>query len=230
MFCFSSVVLYVDMKYNLPKGYLSNSACDLWESSPQQYREKYYLNRSGFSTPYTEFGKEFARDIELNPDKYPHIPKGSVGEFPVKWVIEEVPVVGYFDSFEPSTKSIFEYKTSIVGGSSPWNHVKVRKWSQLPFYAMCTRAMFGTYDPLVHLVVLNTIWGEVCKETKFGTQLILECEKKLMFADGALEDPKIFKRTIEDWEVDSMAERLVRIAQEVSDDYTAYQQSILVSF
>lgn len=208
--------------FNLPRGYLSSSACDLWERNPQDYREKYYLNQPGFSTPYTKFGKEFAADIEKNPDKYPHIPKGSVSEFPVKWVIEGVPVVGYLDSFEPSTKSIFEYKTSV---NSSWDNVKVRKWKQLPFYAMCVREMFGTYDPHVKLVVMETEWTEVCQETKFGTQLIRECEKKLVFKPGTLEAPIVFDRDIENWEVDNMVERLVSIATAISDDYTTYQQS-----
>lgn len=210
------------MMFNLPKGYLSSSACDLWEQNPQQYREKYYLRQPGFSTPYTKFGKEFADDIEKNPDKYPNIPKGSIGEFPVKWVIEGVPVVGYLDSFEPKTKSIFEYKTSV---NNSWDNVKVRKWKQLPFYAMCINEMFGEYDPLVHLVVMKTQWVEKCEETKFGTQLIRECEKVLTFADGALENPDIYKREIEMWEVDNMRERLVTIASQISEDYTSYQQS-----
>lgn len=216
------------MKYNLPKGYLSNSACDLWERNKQDYREKYYLNQGGFSTPYTTFGKEFASDIEHHPEKYPNIPKGSVGEFPVKWVIEGVPVLGYFDSFEPTTKEIFEYKTSITGGSDKWDAVKVRKWKQLPFYCMCVREMFGEYNPLVRLVVLHTEWAEICNETKFGTQLIRECEKRLRFADGALENPLIFERNVEAWEVDAMIERLVRIASEITEDYSSYQQGFLV--
>lgn len=212
------------MKLNLPKSYLSSSACDLWERNPQDYREKYYLNSPGFSTPYTQFGKDFAYDIEKHPEKYPHIPKGSVSEFPVKWVIADVPVVGYLDSFEPNTKSIFEYKTSV---NSSWDPVKVRKWKQLPFYAMCIREMFGSYDQNVKLVVMETQWGEVCKETKFGTQVIRECEKALAFKPGTLENPIVFDRDIEPWEVDLMKERLVAIAQAISDDYTSYKQSVV---
>ena len=211
-------------KFNLPKGYLSSSACDLWETSPQGYREKYYLSRPGFSTPYTKFGKWFAEDIEYNPDKYPNVPKGSIAEFPVKWVIEGVPVVGYLDSFEPETKTIFEYKTSInhPGG---WDEVKVRKWKQLPFYAMCVHELFGEYDPVVHLIVLHTEWTEICTETKFGSSITRECEKALQFKDGSTDNPLCFQREIETWEVDNMKERLVRIATEISEDYTSYQQS-----
>ena len=210
--------------YNLPKNYLSSSACDLWERNPQDYREKYYLNQKGFSTPYTQFGKDFADDIERHPEKYPNIPKGSIGEFPVKWVIEGVPVLGYLDSFEPSTKSIFEYKTSV---NSSWNEVKVRKWKQLPFYAMCIREMFGDYDHNVKLVVMETEWGESCRETQFGTKVIRECEKVLVFKEGTVDKPIIFNREIEPWEVDKMKERLVNIAEAVSKDYTSYQQSLV---
>lgn len=212
------------MKYNLPKGYLSSSACDLWEQNPNQYREKYYLRTGGFSSPYTEFGKWFASDIENNPDKYPNVPKYEVSEFPIKWVVEGVPVLGFIDSFSPPSRSIIEYKTSVVTGDGAWDAVKVRKWKQLPFYAMCVREMFGEVNPEVLLVVLRTEWKRQCKETKFGTKLIQECEDVLTFADGATESPLVFNRTIRPWELDKMKERLVRIAQEISDDYGGYQQ------
>ena len=136
--------------YNLPKGYLSSSACDLWDRNQQEYRKKYYLSQPGFSTPYTKFGKWFAEDIEKHPEKYPNVPKGSVAEFPVKWVIEGVPVIGYLDSFEPSTKTIYEYKTSIHPSSSGWSQKKVEQWEQLPFYAMCIEDMFGNLERNEH--------------------------------------------------------------------------------
>lgn len=218
------------MKFNLPKGYLSSSACDLWERNPQDFREKYFLGQPGFSTPYTKFGKWFADDIEKHPEKYPNIPKGSIAEFPVKWVIEGVPVVGYLDSFDPSDKKIFEYKTSIQPSQSGWTQVKVRKWKQLPFYAMCINEMFGEYNPDVNLIVMHTEWTEVCTETKFGTSMVRECEKALQFKEGSLDEPLIFERHIEPWELDVMKERLVRIATEVSEEYTSYQQEFSGQF
>lgn len=204
--------------FTLPKGYLSSSACDLWESSPNSYREKYYLKMPGFSSPYTDFGKRFAEDIETHPDKYPHIPKYSLAEFPFKWLIKGVPVLGYLDSFEPTTCSILEYKTG-VAKQDGWDNVKVRKWKQLPFYATVIRSMFGTYDPLVKLVWLQTEWKEECKEQKFGTKLIRECANVLAFVDTP---PVIFERIIEPWELDLMEERILRIATEISTDYSQY--------
>lgn len=214
------------MKYNLPKGYLSSSACDLWEDNPNGYRDRYYLKKPGFSSPYTDFGKAFAEDIENNPEKYPNIPKYSVAEFPFKFPVSGVPVLGFMDSFEPETKSIIEYKTSVAGKENGWNAVKVRKWKQLPFYATVVKNMFGTYDQLVKLIVMQTEWREVCKETMFGTRLIRECEQKLNFVDGTIDTPQIFERTIEDWEISLMEERIAAIAQAISDDYTQYQQSL----
>ena len=212
--------------YNLPRGYLSSSACDLWENNPQNFREKYYLGRGGFHSPYTDFGKWFADDIEKHPDTYPNIPKYAVPEFPMKWVIEGVPTLGYLDSFCPFTKSILEYKTSIVKGAGSWTPVKVQKWQQLPFYAMTIKEMFGELNPVIKLVVMNTEWQEVCKETKFGTKIIRECSQRIGFAEGATDNPIIFERVIADWEIEAMKKRLICIATEVSNDYTSYQQSI----
>lgn len=207
------------MEYNLPRGYLSSSACDLWERDKNGFRSKYYLGESGFNSPYTDFGKHFADDMEKHPEKYPLVPRYDLPEFPLKWVVAGVPVLGYIDSFCPTKKAIIEYKTGIAAKEDTWNAVKVRKWTQLPFYAMVVRSMFGTYDPNIKLVWLKTEWGEDCKETKFGNQLIRECSNVIRLMD---EKPVIFKRKIEEWELDNAEKRLVTIAEEVSKDYTQF--------
>lgn len=209
------------MQYDLPKGYLSSSACDLWERNPNDFRDKYYRGHAGFSSPYTDFGKRFADDMEHNPEKYPAVPRHAIPEFPIKWVIEGVPVLGYLDSFCPHNKSIIEYKTGILKETPTWDTLKVRKWKQLPFYAMCIRAMFGTYDPNVTLVWLKTEWAEECTEQRFGTQLIQECSPALRLADPT---PEIFVREIEAWELDAMVDRLKRIATEVTEDYARFRE------
>ena len=54
------------MTYNLPKPYLSFSAMEMWKSSKDQYRLKYYSKDDSytFSTMYTEFGKQIAEILE----------------------------------------------------------------------------------------------------------------------------------------------------------------------
>ena len=210
------------MKFLLPKGYLSSSACDLWEHNKQQFRERYYMKQPGFSSPYTDFGRDFAHDLEHNPSKYPWVPRYALAEFPIKWVVEGVPVLGYLDSFCPATKSIMEYKTGLDGGNG-WTAVKVRKWSQLPFYAMCIKEMFGEVNPVIKLVWMKTKWEEVCKEQQFGSTLLRECKNELTLVD---KKPVVFDREIRDFEITYQKDRLTRIGKEVTKDYNAYLKTV----
>jgi hypothetical protein len=210
--------------FNLPRGYLSSSACDLWEQNKNNFRKKYYDGEPGFRTVYTDFGVSFAKQIEEHPERFPHIPRYAVPEFPIKWVVRGVPVLGFIDSFCPEQKAVIEYKTSISSGVEKWSAVKVRKWKQLPFYAMCIKNMFGTVHPLFKLIVLSTEWRDVVEEFPFNGKTFTRSTKLLDFIPESLTDPKIFEREIRDWEIDLMEERLVTIANEVSNDYTSYTQ------
>lgn len=211
-------------QYNLPRGYLSSSACDLWEQNQEQFRRKYYDGEDGFRTVYTEFGKSFAKEIENNPEKFPNIPKYKIPEFPIKWVIDGVPVLGFVDSFCPDNISVIEYKTAVKTGTSPWTNVKVRKWKQLPFYSMCLEQMFGRVDPVIKLIVLHTEWQENVNEQVFGDKTFTKTERTLNFNPDSLLNPIVFEREIRDWERALMRERLVSIASQVSADFTSYQQ------
>jgi hypothetical protein len=210
--------------YNLPRKYLSSSACDLWEQNKDLFREKYYEGKDGFRTAYTDFGVSFAKQIEENPERFPNIPKYAVPEFPIKWVVCGVPVLGYVDSFCPEQKAVIEYKTSISTGKSPWTAVKVRKWKQLPFYAMCIRGMFGTVHPVFKLIVLSTEWRNEITEYPFRDKVYTRSTRSLEFVPESLSAPRVFEREIRPWEIDLMEERLVTIAKEVTEDFTSYQQ------
>ncbi len=48
----------------LPKEHLSVSQINLWESDPIAYQKKYFIGIEDPPSPFLEFGKQFAKDIE----------------------------------------------------------------------------------------------------------------------------------------------------------------------
>jgi hypothetical protein len=214
------------MKYNLPRGYLSHSSLELWRANKQQYRLKYYGDDNySFSTMYTEFGKEIATILEDKKAKKAHpvlckIPAYSVCEHELQFEVDGVPIKGYIDSYDPKKKRIIEYKTSIkrTDGKQYWNPVSVKKHNQMLLYALGVRELEGDVHPLTKLIWMETDIKEVCKEIDFGGGVITDCQPGL-YLTGHFE---VFKRKLEDWEFDWMRKEIVKIATEISDDYTAY--------
>lgn len=221
-----NMLSYVDM-YNLPKGYLSYSSMNLWKSSKDQFRKKYYSTVPyDLDTPYTRFGKETAETLENKKDTKAHpvlsqIPMYSTREFTFEHEVEGIMVKGAIDSFDKRHKRIIEIKTGIRkdGEKAPWDRVKVKKHNQLTLYSLMVKELFGTVHPEVKLIWLETAWVEVCKEIPFGDKTFNSCSPELAFTGNYT----IFPRIIEDWEHDYMRGFIVECATEISEDYTRYK-------
>jgi hypothetical protein len=221
------------MKYNLPRGYLSHSAMECWRSSKDQFRLKYYGDDNfTFSTMYTEFGKDIALILEDKKAKKAHpvlckIPAYKECEYPLLFEVEGVPIKGYIDSFDPVKGRIIEYKTSIKrkDGKQYWNNVSVKKHNQMLLYALGVRTLLGTVHPEVKLIWMETDYKEICTEVQFGNSTIIDCKPGL-YLTGHFE---VFKRKLEDWEFDWMKQEIVKVATEISEDYTAYQKASLTT-
>ena len=214
--------------YNLPKGYLSYSSMNTWKSSKDQFRKKYYSSEPyNLETPYTRFGKEIAETLEDPKATKAHpilskIPSYDYPEYPLEVCIEGVPIKGFIDSFCTKEHKILEYKTGIPkDGKAPWNPLKVRKHDQLLLYAVCVQELLGNVDPLVQLVWMETEWAEECTDEYFNKKKFMTCQPALRLT-GNFE---VFDRTIEEWEHMRMRQDIVRIAEEISKDYTLYQQT-----
>lgn len=221
-----SMLCWGYMKYNLPRPYLSFSAMETWKSSKDQYRLKYYSDDNyTFSTMYTEFGKQIAEILEDKKAKKAHpvlskIPAYKMCEYPLEFEVDGVMIKGFIDGFDPVKKRIIEYKTSIKrkDGKQHWNNVSVRKHNQMLLYALGVRTLLGSVHPEVKLIWMETDYKEICSEVPFGNSTIIDCKPGL-YLTGHYE---VFKRRLEDWEFDWMKLEIVRVAREISDDYTAY--------
>src|SRR3990167_1914351 len=122
----------------LPKGYLSNSAIDLWEKDKPRYRKRYYLGEKSGDTVFTYFGKEIHKQIE---EKKIKVPRYNKPEHRILTEIEGVPILAILDSFHDKRFAFLDYKT---GGEGKWNQVKVQQLEQLPFYSTVVKASCGS--------------------------------------------------------------------------------------
>lgn len=221
------------MKYNLPKGYLSNSSMELWRQSKDTFRGKYYGSHStDISTPYMTFGKEIAELLENKEAVKKHkvlkkIPKYDYPEYPFEVEIEGVPIKGFIDSFCTKKNRILEYKTGIrrSDGTPPWDKVRVKRHNQLLLYSLCVKEKLGDVHPTTKLTWIETHWIEKCLMKDFAGEEFEECGPHLELT-GVFEN---FTRKIEDWEHQWMRNEIVRIATEVTEDYTRYVDNSLVN-
>lgn len=207
-----------ETKYNLPRGYLSYSAWDLWTKSPTQFRKRYYENETPFETTETRFGKKIA-DLLESGIKIDGIDHCEEVEYPFDFEHEGLRLYGRLDGFNPSDFSIIEIKTGHANkdGKAPWDAVKVRKHKQLVFYALVIELMHGQVNDLVRLFWLETEFEK--KEDEFDGHR-LETTTRNLNLTGRVEP---FRRTIEKWERERMLADILRVAREISDDYTKYQ-------
>lgn len=203
-------------KYNLPKSYLSYSAYSLWKSNKDGYRKKYYENIASIETPQTRFGKEQHAKMEESPEV-----RGSETRIECK-IDDDLKLMGYVDSLDPDTLKIIDFKFSHLSktGKEPWDDIKVRKHEQFPYYCLIVRCMFDRYNPEVELH-----WHE----TKFKehTVVVYQGRKYKMTTKNMETTGRVTKfiRNVEEWEVDRMKEEIIKVATEISNDYTLWQST-----
>lgn len=201
-------------KYNLPKGYLSWSAYDLWVHNKNAFRKRYYEGVKMFETPEILYGKSRAKELEDDPTVV-----GSETYIEV-FIDEGLKIMGYLDSFEDTTLSITEYKTAHASpkGKAPWDIKKVNKHGQLVFYQLLVREKFQKFNPLVRLKWFETEVEHPVIIYK-GCRLI---SKKKIKGTGREE---VFERIISSEEIDMLRENIIKVAKEITKDYEDYKRN-----
>jgi hypothetical protein len=211
------------VQYNLPKKYLSYSSWSLWKKNKDAFRRKYYLNEPSFETVETIFGKKIAKMLEdkeaikLHPilSNVFHYP---LVEYPIDIIIEDIPIKGYIDTFDDKLLYFREYKTGHLGrdGKFPWDSVKVSRHDQLPFYSFLIEEKFGEVNNTTHLDWIETKWRE--KSMDFSGHTLV-AESRELELTGKIET---FKRIIYKWERKLIKEDIIKVAKEISEDYTNF--------
>lgn len=186
---------------------------DLWQKSKDQYRARYYMGGPGFESKETIFGKRFAKMME---DSIQHpvadmVPRGDKMEYKILQEIQGVPVLGYLDSFDTTQHFVYEFKT----GKEKWSNLRVAKHDQLVVYSLLVKKKHGHVDPFVRLTWIET---KNCGDEYMIGGVKLTAKTEIDFT-GHVET---FKRRIVQWERDKMEEKIRRIAEEITEDYTKF--------
>lgn len=155
----------------LPKGYLSWSALQLFESSETKYARKYFEKKDDtWSNDYMTFGKRFATAKETGDCQGDPMLEFAMNAVPsygnpeykleseLKTPYGAIKLLSFLDDFHPDLCKILEYKT----GTTPWTQAKVQKHGQLHFYAVSVNTSIGL-NPEQTLVWIQTdrVQGEV---------------------------------------------------------------------
>lgn len=200
---------------DLPRKHLSYSSFSLWKASKVSFRKRYYLNEEVFSTLQSNFGKEQHEKMENNPDV-----KGS--ETKIECDLGEIKLLGYVDSLCPDTLKIIDFKFSHLSkdGKAPWNNVKVRKHQQFPFYCLMVKQIHGIYNPDIELHWHETKFKD--NTVEFDGHTLTSDMRSKMDVTGKVE---IFKRHIAEYEIENIKNEIIKIAKEISDDYTLWKST-----
>jgi len=160
---------------NLPKGYLSWSQLNLWETSPQKYIDQYIYGKSQFENKEMRFGKAFAEMLESGGSPDPTLDHIARMLHKRKWQEAELNVeldgIKLKAIFDSSDKTGFdEYKT----GKTPWSIQRVEMHGQLDFYALTFKLEFG-FIPEIALHWVPEIFAEYVNTTPCFSRRGLNC-------------------------------------------------------
>lgn len=201
------------MKYTLPKPYLSYSAINTFLTNPSDFRKRYYENKQLLVTPELLFGKKIGEMLEHGDESLAHITHGDVAEKELKFEVDGVPILGYIDSFRSEDKYIYEFKT----GKTPWTQGRVEKHLQLDIYSLGVEVLEGCVSDECTL-----IWMETERVNKpVGGRVVHGQEYTIQFTGKVRE----FTRVITKEDRANAYDTIIRVAQDISEDYTDWLSS-----
>jgi hypothetical protein len=147
-----------------PRGYLSWSQLNLWESSPERYKKVYLYGEKLPINKGQAFGAKMADGLEddeatvdpLLDAVMTRIPKFETMEREIRTIIkagdETIPLLAKIDTAKKNLSGFKEYKT----GQTRWTQGQVDKSGQIDFYAMAIYAKTGKIPWDIELVHIET--------------------------------------------------------------------------
>lgn len=111
---------------------LSWSALSSFEYDPEQWYQNYFLGKKPDPSKEMQFGSRFAKSCE-NREPLAPVTMLCKMEQPFKIVFNQIPLIGFADSFcENSKKGFIEYKT----GKKAWTQERADGHGQITMYAL----------------------------------------------------------------------------------------------
>jgi hypothetical protein len=197
----------------LPKEHLSVSQINLWESDPIAYQKKYFIGIPDPPSPFLEFGKQFAKDIEDYAagvqrdfnfpegflDKtliYPHV------EYKLEHDFGDFKMLGYIDNMSKDYEMVIDFKT----GTAPWSTQRLQESLQMQTYSLILWYKFGVMPTSV-----ISYWKTKLKG------------KTLSWAG----EHESFMYVFNTEELTATEARIRKAAKEISEAYERYQNSAI---
>lgn len=201
------------MKYVLPKPYLSYSAINTFLTNPDDFRKRYYENKTLPVTPELLFGKRIGELLENGDESLAHIRHGDVAEKELRFEVDGITILGYIDSFRTEDKYIFEFKT----GKTAWTQGRVAKHLQLDIYSLGVETLEGSVSDECML-----IWMETERVNRpIGGRVMHGQEYDIQFTGKVRE----FTRVITQADREEAYNTIIRVAQDISTDYSDWLDS-----
>lgn len=197
----------------LPKEHLSVSQINLWESDPIAYQKKYFIGIPDPHSPFLEFGKQFAKDIEDYAagvqrdfnfpegflDKtliYPHV------EYKLEHNFGDFKMLGFIDNMSKDYELVVDFKT----GTAPWSAQRLKESLQMQTYSLILWYKFGVIPTSI-----ISYW-----KTKL--------RGKTLSWSGEHES---FMYVFNTEELTATEARIRRVAKEISEAYERYNDSYI---
>ena len=197
----------------LPKEHLSVSQINLWESDPIAYQKKYFIGIPDPPSPFLEFGKQFAKDIEdyaAGVQRDYNFPEGFLDmtliyphvEYKLEHDFGDFKMLGFIDNMSKDYELVVDFKT----GTQPWSTERLKQSLQMQTYSLILWKQFGVIPTSVISYWKTKLKGKTLSWTG-------EYESYMYVFD---------LKELEDTEV-----RIRKAAKEISEAYERYQNSVI---
>lgn len=157
----------------LPKEHLSVSQINLWESDPIAYQKKYFIGIPDAFSPFLEFGKQFATDIEdyaAGVDRTYNFPHGFLEktliypyvEYKLEHDFGDFKMLGFIDNMSNDYQLIVDFKT----GTAAWSTQRLQQSLQMQTYALILWYKFNVIPTSIISYWQTKLRGQTLSWTK----------------------------------------------------------------
>ena len=197
----------------LPKEHLSVSQINLWESDPIAYQKKYFIGIPDEPSPFLDFGKQFAKDIEdyaAGVQRDFNFPEGFIDmtliyphvEYKLEHDFGNFKMLGYIDNMSKDYELVVDFKT----GTAPWSTQRLQQSLQMQTYSLILWYKFGVMPTSVISYWKTKLRGKTLSWT------------------GEHES---FMYVFNTEELTATEARIRKAAKEISEAYERYQNSAI---
>jgi len=197
----------------LPKEHLSVSQINLWESDPIAYQKKYFIGIPDPPSPFLEFGKQFAKDIEdyaAGVQRDFNFPEGFLDvtliypyvEYKLEHDFGDFKMLGYIDNMSKDYELVVDFKT----GTAPWSTQRLQESLQMQTYSLILWYQFGVIPTSIISYWKTKLRGKTLSWT------------------GEHES---FMYVFNTEELTATEARIRKAAKEISEAYERYQDSYI---